>query len=121
MLLHLGSAPTLNHENLTQRKAAIPPPSQIAEAQRGTPTCRTCQLVQLCLYLEAAGRHLVGLVALLRGGIPPEGRSLTHAGVPVPMQVEARMAGASVAANAILAAVLTGGCQALISIWEQNG
>lgn len=51
-------------------------------------------------------------------GAGPQGRraALTHAGVPVPVEVVAGPAGAAVAAHAVLAAVLARRGQALVGI-----
>lgn len=46
---------------------------------------------------------------------------LTHAGVPVPVEVVAGPAGAAVAADAVLAAVLARRGQALVCIWGGQG
>lgn len=47
--------------------------------------------------------------------------ALTHAGVPVPVEVVAGPAGAAVTADAVLAAVLARGGQALVRIWVEWG
>lgn len=84
-------------------------------AWRGIRVKHTCRGSVTTSVLEIHGMEREGGVAVLRISEPPpfpgsDGKSpipvLTHAGMPIPMEVVSGPAGAAVAAHTVLAAVL---------------
>lgn len=95
----------------------------VAAVLAGPALARPPALVDVCRYNGANTVTTVpAATSVPRASRPGQrsgaaGAALTHAGVPVPVEVVAGAAGAAVAAHAVLAAVLARRGQALVRIW----